>query len=116
MEEKREALVPKRLFFHMLFNRHFRQRSTVGTTVAPDSPLLDPLFLHIRLTAGRTDEHAFFIEHSTLFLHLVSSQSDRARMAQAARELQDYGNQMSSRQHFKKIAFLTAREPIITMP
>lgn len=69
MEEKREALVPKRLFFHMLFNRHFRQRSTVGTTVAPDSPLLDPLFLHIRLTAGRTDEHAFFIEHSSLFLH-----------------------------------------------
>ena len=37
--------------------------------MATNPPLLDPLFLHIRLTAGRTDKHAFFIEHSTLFLH-----------------------------------------------
>lgn len=53
----------------MLFNRHLCQRSTVGTTMATNPPLLNPLFLHIRLTAGRTNEHAFFIEHSTLFLH-----------------------------------------------
>lgn len=83
--------------------------------MATNPPLLDPLFLHIRLTAGRTDEHAFFIEHSTLFLHGFLSVNLKARMAQAARKLQDYGNQMPSRQHLKQIACLTARKPIITI-
>jgi hypothetical protein len=63
------SLAPNRLFFHVFFNRHFRQRASLGAAVAPDAPLFDPLFLHIGLAAGGTHKHAFFIEHSTLFLH-----------------------------------------------
>jgi hypothetical protein len=59
----------ERLFFHVLFNRYFRQGTPVTTTVAADSPLFDPLFLHIRLAAGRTDKDPFFVEHPALFLH-----------------------------------------------
>jgi hypothetical protein len=63
------ALPPKGLFFHMLFNRHFRQCASIATAVTTDSPLFNPLFLHIRLAAGRTDKDPFFVEHPTLFLH-----------------------------------------------
>jgi hypothetical protein len=69
LKKGRTNLVPKRLFFHVLLNGHFRQRASVGTTMAADPPLFDPLFLHIGLAARWTYEHAFFIEHPTLFLH-----------------------------------------------
>jgi hypothetical protein len=61
MEEKRKVLVPKRLFLHMLFNRHFRQRSTVGTTMATDPPFFNPFLLDIRLATSGTHEDSFFI-------------------------------------------------------
>ena len=53
-----------------------------------DSPLFNPLFLNIRLTTRRTDKHAFFIEHSTLFLHGILFQEFDSRMAQPSSGLQ----------------------------
>ena len=53
----------------MLLNRHFRQRSTIGTAVTPNPPFLDPFLLDVGLTASWTYEHPFFVQHSPLFLH-----------------------------------------------
>ena len=63
------TLAPKSLFFHVLFNRYFRQGAPVATTMAANPPLFDPLFLHIRLAACGADKHPFFVEHPALFLH-----------------------------------------------
>ena len=64
-----EELTTKRLFLHMLLNGHFRQRSTVGTAVAPNPPFFNPFLLNIGLAASRTDKHSFFIQHTSFFVH-----------------------------------------------
>jgi hypothetical protein len=53
----------------MLFNGHFRQRSTVGAAMTPNPPFFNPFLLDVRLATSRTHKHPFFIEHPSSFLH-----------------------------------------------
>lgn len=114
---KTKRLVTYGFFVQVLFDRHFRQRSSIITLVTSDTPFFHPLILDVRLTALRTHEHALLIQDSPLLFHrTLRSIETQSRIAQDHSLLQAYGRLFRTRPPTLLSLGLTPLLPMVRMP